>query len=452
MPVNPLNPNPNIVTDVNHIDGVFRGIVEDNDDPLNLCRLRVRVPYLNGMPGTSDGIPTDGLPWAAACIPYAGPGYGQVLIPDVGSTVWVMFENQAKDRPVWIGCSYGAPSMTGKRDMKSVGYDTFVASDGEWTYEDNREDTPYTFKEHRKNSKVVIHTPKGFEISIDEADEHECLELIDRTGQLIRMYCPVSQDGNIDNNAKRTSGSVMNNDTNEGILEYALDENPRNSNYILIESQSNDNDIKPSYIRLAKNEVSITNGTGSIQMIDKRVNINNGLILASYDGDKNTYIVTNNEPNSAIQIAPENNAIMKGNSEVVVDNNEVLIDNGKVAIRLGDTIQFSGITSFGGGVSTNKNTGTYYDKDKLCLYYPEIKLATGNASIILKDGHVVISGDDIKIANGKASIKLVNDKVLLSSDIDSTDDITKDDVAINDHEDKDNNWYDGSHIDMLPVQ
>ena len=416
MPINPLNPNPNIVSDVNHIDGVFRGIVEDNDDPLNLCRLRVRVPYLNGMPGTAEGIPTDGLPWAAACIPYAGPGYGQVLIPDVGSTVWVMFENQAKDRPVWIGCSYGAQSITGKRDMKSVGYDTFVDSNGEWTYNDNREDTPYTFREHRKNSKVVIHTPKGFEISIDEADEHECLELIDRTGQLIRMYCPVTKEGNINNDAKRTSGSVMDNDTNEGILEYALDEDSRNQNYILIESQSNDNDVAPSYVRLMKNNVTVTNGKSMIDMYGNITTTDNGSVRSVYDGDEDTFVLTN-YPGSVFHMSKSENAIAKGNSEVVVDDNEVLLSNGSVAIRLGSTIDLCGPVSWG-YYHNGKPYGWYQSREDnyLRLYYPHIKLCTGNgASITLDDNNVVISGNT-RIVSGKSGIK-VDDDVMLSGDV-----------------------------------
>ena len=413
---NPLNPNPNIVTDVNHIDGIFRGIVEDNDDPLNLCRLRVRVPYLNGMPDSPDGIPTDGLPWAAACIPYGGPGYGQVLIPEVGSTVWVMFENQAKDRPVWIGCSYGAQSMTGKRDLKSAGLDTFVASDGEWVYEDVREDTPYTFKEHRKNSKVVIHTPKGFEISIDEADEHECLELIDRTGQLIRMYCPVTKEGNISNHARRTSGSVVNSDTNEGILEHAYDGGtPSSRNYILIESQSNDNNIQSSYLRLSKGSAILTDGEARIDQYGKNTTTDNGNVRSIYDGDNSTYVLTN-YPGSVFHMSNNENAIAKGSSEVVVEDSDVYADNGTVAWRLKDAIEFHGPVRWGNG-----HYGGFSDDEWFRLYYPHIKLATGSASIILDGENVTISGK-IRLASGNASITIDND-LKLSGETDITDDL-----------------------------
>ena len=420
MPINPLNPNPNVVTDVNHIDGIYRGIVEDNDDPLNLCRLRVRVPYLNGMPDSPDGIPTDGLPWAAACVPYGGPGYGQVLIPDVGSTVWVMFENQAKDRPVWIGCSYGAPSVTGKRDMKSVGYDTFVNSEGKWTYDANREDTPYTFGYHRKNSKVVIHTPKGFEISIDEADEHECLELIDRSGQIIRMYCPISKEGNTNNGARRTTGSVMNNDVSEGVLQYSLDNDARNRNYILIESQSSDNKVQSSYIRLSKKDLTYTNGENVCQLYDKKMVFDVGDSVRSvYDGDNCTYVVTN-QPNSTFQMSPENNSITRGSSEVVVDDNEVRLDNGSVAIRLGSCIDLYGPVRWGYSYD-GRNYGQFnnHDDNWFKQYYPHMKLATGEGASIVLDGDEVIISGKIRLASGSSSIT-VDDDIKLSGDTDVT--------------------------------
>lgn len=410
---NPLNPNPNIVTDVNHIDGIYRGVVEDNDDPLNLCRLRVRVPYLNGMPDSPDGIPTEGLPWAAACVTYGGPSYGQVLIPEVGSTVWVMFENQAKDRPVWIGCSYGAQSLTGTRALRTPGMDTFTASRGEWVYADNREDTPYTFKEHRKNSKVVIHTPKGFEISIDEADEHERLEIIDRTGQIIRMHCPVTKEGNRNNNAMRVSGSVAENDTNEGILEYALDlEDDTNQNYILIESQSNSNNVNPSYVKLSKNRVRVTCGESMIEQSGKTMTFDNGLVRSIYDGDTNTYVITN-QPNSVFQMDTDSNAIARGSSEVVVRDDVVEVDNGKVGIRLTDAIEFHGPVRWGNG-----SYGGYWDDDWMRLYYPHIKLATGQSSIILDGENVTVSGRT-RVASGRSSVT-VDDDIKLSGDTDLT--------------------------------
>ena len=400
---NPLNPNPNVVTDVNHIDGIFRGIVEDNDDPLNLCRLRVRVPYLNGMPNSPNGIPTDGLPWAAACVPYGGPGYGQVLIPEVGSTVWVMFENQAKDRPVWIGCSYGAKSLVGQRDMKSVGYDTFVESEGKWIYDDNSEDTPDKFRDTNKNSKVVIRTPKGFEISIDEADEHECFEIIDRTGQLIRMYCPVTKEGNKNNDSARTFGSAMNGDVNKEVLENAI-ETQDNNNYILIESQSNDNNVQPSYVKLSKQEVMVTNGESFIEMHGKNMTFENGLVQSIYSGDNNTYVITNN-PGSTFQMDVKCNSITHGSSEVVVRDDIVEIDNGRVGIRLTDAIELCGPVRVG---SNHGRYGGHSTDDWLRIYYPHIKLATGQSSIILDNENVTISGNT-RIASGNSSITVDND-------------------------------------------
>lgn len=74
--------------------GKYRGFVEDNQDPSNLGRLRVRVPKLLG----------DESMWAVPCVPYAGSGSGFFMLPEPGSGVWVEFEEGDLSRPIWSGC------------------------------------------------------------------------------------------------------------------------------------------------------------------------------------------------------------------------------------------------------------------------------------------------------------------------------------------------------------
>jgi Type VI secretion system/phage-baseplate injector OB domain len=63
----------------------YRGIVVDNDDPLQAHRLQVIVPDVDPSPA-----------WAAA------PG-GDVQSPDVGAAVWIVYDNGDPGHPRWVG-------------------------------------------------------------------------------------------------------------------------------------------------------------------------------------------------------------------------------------------------------------------------------------------------------------------------------------------------------------
>lgn len=81
--------------------GKHRGYVSDVNDPLNLGRIRARVPRLLGE-STQTG-------WAMPCAPYAGPDQGFFAVPDVGAGVWMEFEGGDLSRPIWTGTWWGSP-------------------------------------------------------------------------------------------------------------------------------------------------------------------------------------------------------------------------------------------------------------------------------------------------------------------------------------------------------
>ncbi len=79
--------------------GKYRGIVTDVDDPNNQCRIKARVDGL--LNGQETG-------WALPVAPFAGDGHGMVMLPKVGSGVWVEFEAGRLDHPIWSGAWWGS--------------------------------------------------------------------------------------------------------------------------------------------------------------------------------------------------------------------------------------------------------------------------------------------------------------------------------------------------------
>lgn len=74
--------------------GKYRGIVTDIDDPNNQCRIRATVPAVLGEHACG---------WALPAAPFAGDGHGMVMLPKVGSGVWIEFEAGRLDNPIWTG-------------------------------------------------------------------------------------------------------------------------------------------------------------------------------------------------------------------------------------------------------------------------------------------------------------------------------------------------------------
>jgi uncharacterized protein involved in type VI secretion and phage assembly len=74
--------------------GKYRATVVDNVDPLQTGRLLVQVPDVaNILPST----------WALPCLPFTGIQSGFYAVPEIGSQVWVEFEQGNPDYPIWVG-------------------------------------------------------------------------------------------------------------------------------------------------------------------------------------------------------------------------------------------------------------------------------------------------------------------------------------------------------------
>ena len=91
--------------------GKYRGVVVDIDAAT--MRIKASVPSVLG------GIPTG---WCTACVPYAGPQVGFMMLPDLGSGVWIEFEGGNTSFPIWVGCywSSGDVPSSASADVKSI--------------------------------------------------------------------------------------------------------------------------------------------------------------------------------------------------------------------------------------------------------------------------------------------------------------------------------------------
>ena len=84
--------------------GKYRGVVTDNRDPMQMGRIRARVPDVLG--DAESG-------WALPCVPpNAGEQLGGSLLPKVGVGVWIEFASGDPNRPIWTGCFFSSAADT----------------------------------------------------------------------------------------------------------------------------------------------------------------------------------------------------------------------------------------------------------------------------------------------------------------------------------------------------
>lgn len=108
--------------------GKYRGIVQDNDDPENLGRIRASVPEVYGEDLDS--------PWALPCVPFAGDSHGLVLLPEVGDGVWIEFEAGDISMPIWTGFWWGSNEIPNPGSTQAR---VLVTSDGHKLIMDEQE-------------------------------------------------------------------------------------------------------------------------------------------------------------------------------------------------------------------------------------------------------------------------------------------------------------------------
>ena len=79
--------------------GLYRATVVNNIDPMQMARIQVIVLDAGGFTPST---------WCNPCVPFAGRQSGTFVLPQIGSGVWIQFENGDPDQPVWMGGWYGS--------------------------------------------------------------------------------------------------------------------------------------------------------------------------------------------------------------------------------------------------------------------------------------------------------------------------------------------------------
>lgn len=152
------------------LPGIFRGVVENNNDPLKVGRCKIRVWGIhtkNREKEDTDGIPTSELPWAEPCLPIVEgsvSGFGVWSVPVQGSHVFLFFENGHPMHPRYFATVPGIPEVKPNKD------DGFSDPDGTYPTNARLGESDY----HRlargvstqtlvttKNNNRVIGIPKG---------------------------------------------------------------------------------------------------------------------------------------------------------------------------------------------------------------------------------------------------------------------------------------------------
>lgn len=175
----------------------YRGTVVDNDDPLHFGRVRVRVPQIYGSSEQRDTklyTPNIAIPWATSAIMAgAGNNTGAYLIPNVGDTVLVTFENGDPQLPLYFG-----GLLTADGENKFIG--TKDANNDEY-YKVTSED--FNTDITNKSQRVLYKSLKGATIIIDDKDGSESIKIIDQLGQFISL--------------ENFSGEALNRDRSGGV-------------------------------------------------------------------------------------------------------------------------------------------------------------------------------------------------------------------------------------------
>lgn len=187
--------------------GLYRGRIEDIDDPDRLSRVKVRVWAVHG---DKIRFPKTALPWAEVA-DEGGGGYdfGSFDPFIIGSSVWVGFEMGNPDIPVVLGGFRGEPIRDEDNPNLFLVDDKEPPVETSWAPPNGELETPKDIFDETHNNdphptrRVWKKSYKGHTILAEDGDGLEFLKIIDRSGQILEFDCAVTGAAGGGNAAQR---------------------------------------------------------------------------------------------------------------------------------------------------------------------------------------------------------------------------------------------------------
>lgn len=171
-----------VIGNYNKVDynAFYRAYVVDNNDLDSIGRVKVRIPTIHGIdPNSSIYVESESLPWASPGIfNSAGNDSGSYLVPNVGDMVFVTFEGDSPDLPIYFG---GIPLKAGVNPKRISSTNINDNNPYEYTDDDLIKDVK------NGTERVIYKSLKGATIYLDDFDGKEFIRIIDATGQEISM-------------------------------------------------------------------------------------------------------------------------------------------------------------------------------------------------------------------------------------------------------------------------
>ena len=192
------------------LSNLYCGLVEDNLDPEKIGRIKIRIPGIHGSnPDSKSYTTTKNLNWAYPSMPfYSAYDCGSFIVPPVGCYVWAM--QVAGDNPYWVyfgGVPGNGPKMP--KPMNSLTNDNENISMGKYYTPVGESEIPVDLKNlEDAQSGVIFKSQKGHTVKYSDQDENEFFEIIDRSGQSIKLECPVSKEENVANMSRRGNSNT----------------------------------------------------------------------------------------------------------------------------------------------------------------------------------------------------------------------------------------------------
>jgi len=126
------------------IDGVVVGIVTNNQDEEGMGRVKVRFPWLSD---------EDESYWARVLSPASGGGHGIFFLPEVDTEVLVVFAHGDVRFPYVLGSLW------------------------------NGKEAPPAANDDGKNNLRLIRSRSGHEIRLNDKQDEETVEIVDKSGK-----------------------------------------------------------------------------------------------------------------------------------------------------------------------------------------------------------------------------------------------------------------------------